>query len=106
MNRKQPGPFEKATVTAGGISLIILGILGLFLPVLPGFLFILAGLGLLSTVNAKLRRRMRNRTRNLEKKYPGPVSRLKKIKENILPGKRHTSKAKKGGLEKGPDQNR
>jgi len=39
----------KAVVTVVGSALLLLGVIGLFLPVLQGILFILAGLTLLST---------------------------------------------------------
>jgi hypothetical protein len=50
-----------------GWSLIVLGVIGLFLPVLQGILFLLAGLIILSTEHAWAHR-LRER---LKAKYPG-----------------------------------
>lgn len=46
--RSLPRPFRLVLVTLGGVVLILLGVAGLALPVLPGWLLIAAGLGVLS----------------------------------------------------------
>ncbi len=42
-------PFRKLTVAFAGITLVLLGLAGLVLPFLPGWLLILSGLALLGT---------------------------------------------------------
>jgi len=50
----------KAARIAAGVALVLLGIVGLFLPLLQGILFIVLGLGLLS-VDVPAVRRLRER---------------------------------------------
>lgn len=39
----------------GGTALVVLGILGLLLPILPGWIFLIPGLAVLSTATPKVR---------------------------------------------------
>ncbi len=56
-----------------GISLILLGIVGLFLPVLQGILFILAGLAILSS-HSPLARRIQDALK----------ARLRRVRDRVL----------------------
>ena len=47
MNSPTPNPAIRVLRNVGGILLLLLGIVGLFLPFLQGFLFIVLGLGLI-----------------------------------------------------------
>lgn len=47
-----PGPLRRIVVLATGWSFILLGVVGLFLPILQGVLFLLVGLWILSTESA------------------------------------------------------
>ena len=42
----------------GGTALVVLGILGLLLPILPGWIFLIPGLAVLSTATPKVRRKL------------------------------------------------
>jgi len=82
--RSEPGLLKKIVTTVGGISLIFIGLVGLFLPVLQGILFIVAGLGLLSISNERVRDWMVG----VKKRYKGGEFSLKRIKTKILSRKR------------------
>jgi uncharacterized protein YqgC (DUF456 family) len=56
-----------------GLTLLVLGIAGLFLPVLQGVLLILAGLGVLSS-HSRLARKAREAL----------TSRLRRVKDNLM----------------------
>jgi uncharacterized membrane protein YbaN (DUF454 family) len=56
---------------ASGVTLVVLGILGLFLPFLQGFLFLAIGLTLLTRESPRLR----NLLRRLRDRLPHRVSR-------------------------------
>jgi hypothetical protein len=47
VTKKQRSPLVRVLRNVGGILLLLLGIVGLFLPVLQGWLFIVLGLGLI-----------------------------------------------------------
>ena len=62
-----------------GWVFIILGILGLFLPILQGVLFILIGLGILSSRSEIIKRFLKH----LEERYPHHHERVEKWKAKI-----------------------
>ncbi len=62
-----------------GWSFIIFGILGLFLPILQGILFIMIGLAILSSRSQSIRRFLRY----LEKRYPHHHEKMEVLKEKI-----------------------
>jgi uncharacterized membrane protein YbaN (DUF454 family) len=80
LDRRAPGLLKKIILHIAGIGLILLGIVGLFLPVLQGVLMIIVGLGLLSMGNEGVRRWVGA----LGKKYPRQAAYLRKIKMRVL----------------------
>jgi len=44
---------------AGGTVLVVMGVLGLLLPILPGWVFLIPGLAILSTVTPRVRQGLR-----------------------------------------------
>lgn len=71
-----PKVLKKVVILATGWAFVLLGVLGLFLPVLQGILFLLVGLLILSTEYVwahHLLQRMRNR-------FPGIASKLEQAK--------------------------
>jgi uncharacterized membrane protein YbaN (DUF454 family) len=67
---------KRFALIAAGWILVVLGVAGLFLPVLPGFLLILAGLWILSSEydwarrwSLKLRRRFPDARRKLQRLF-------------------------------------
>jgi uncharacterized membrane protein YbaN (DUF454 family) len=89
------GLVKKILIHIGGIGLILLGIVGLFLPFLQGILLIVAGIGLLSTDNERVKRWLKD----LARKHPKPTSVLKTIREKIASRRRFPSNSKNGGSE-------
>ncbi len=63
---------KRVVVLALGWGLVVLGVVGLFLPILPGFLFLLIGLALLSSESATARRILER----LRARYPGLSERI------------------------------
>lgn len=64
--------FKRAAIHVIGWGFILLGILGLFLPILQGFLFLLVGLFVLSSVSPwaeRLLHRLRKRFPKTSKKF-------------------------------------
>lgn len=62
--RPRPSAWVRLLCLVGGIGLLVIGVLGLILPVLPGWIFIIPGIALVSTVTPKVRqflRAVRNR---------------------------------------------
>ena len=55
MNRKNPLDLRRIALLVGGWLFVILGIAGLFLPILQGILFLLVGLTLLSLASPRVR---------------------------------------------------
>lgn len=94
--KSSPGLVKKILIHISGISLIVLGIAGLFLPFLQGIFLIVAGVGLLSTGNERVTRWVKG----LRKKYPKPTSVFKTIKEKIVSQSRSLSNPGSGGSEK------
>ncbi|NIQ40166.1 MAG: hypothetical protein GTN81_16515 [Proteobacteria bacterium] len=82
--------------TVGGICLILLGIVGLFLPILQGILLIIAGLGLLSIGNE----RVRDWVGRLKKKYGWGESGFRGMKTNFFSRKRSIENPENGGVRK------
>ena len=62
-----------------GWSFVVLGILGLFLPILQGILFILIGLAILSSRSETIKRFLKH----LEERYPYHHERIEKWREKI-----------------------
>jgi uncharacterized membrane protein YbaN (DUF454 family) len=94
--KNAPGLLKKILINIGGMALILLGIIGLFLPVLQGVLLIIAGFGLLSIGNERVRRWIDA----VGKKYPKQAFVFKKCKAKILPQKKPLRNAGKVRLEK------
>jgi uncharacterized membrane protein YbaN (DUF454 family) len=70
-----------------GWGFIVLGILGLFLPILQGILFLLIGLSLLSNSSpraARLLGWLRARFPTVSKKYDEAKARAKEVQINLL----------------------
>ncbi len=73
------GPLKRILLHVAGIGLILLGIVGLVLPVLQGILMIMAGIGLLSMGNEGVRRWVTG----LGKRYPRQAAYFKRIKMKV-----------------------
>jgi uncharacterized protein len=58
---------KRAIILTLGVAFVLLGIAGLFLPFLQGFLFLAVGLLLLSTVSPRLRAWVESHTRRWPK---------------------------------------
>ncbi len=58
--------FKKIGILIVGWSFVVLGIIGLFLPILQGILFILIGLSILSSRSELIKRFLKH----LEERYP------------------------------------
>jgi uncharacterized membrane protein YbaN (DUF454 family) len=83
MNQGRPGsakhPVWRAVKIALGAVLLPLGIIGLFLPLLQGVLFLLVGVALLASevpFVARFRDRIRSR-------YPGPWDKAEELGERV-----------------------
>jgi uncharacterized membrane protein YbaN (DUF454 family) len=71
--------FKRIGILIIGWIFIGLGILGLFLPVLQGILFIMIGLAILSSRSKMIKRFLRH----LEERYPNQYERMAARKERI-----------------------
>jgi len=100
--RSSRGLVKKILIHIGGIGLIVLGVVGLFLPFLQGILLIVAGIGLLSTGNHGVRKWVEA----LGKKYPKSASLFKTIKTKIVTPFRSLPNPGNGGSEEGPENDR
>jgi uncharacterized membrane protein YbaN (DUF454 family) len=100
--KTDPGFLKKIVSTVGGISLILLGIVGLFLPILQGILLIVAGISLLSISNE----RVRNWIGKVKKRYAGRGLRFKGMKMKVTARKGDSRNSGKTGLEKGANNER
>ena len=89
------GLVKKILIHIGGIGLILLGIAGLFLPFLQGILLIVAGIGLLSMDNERVKKWLKD----LAEKYPKPTSFFRTIRGKIVSRWRFRSNSKNGGSE-------
>ena len=70
-----------------GISFLILGVIGLFLPILQGILFIITGLLILAPESKKIQ----NLLEKLKKKYPDLYNKVTKKKEKRTSSDSHKS---------------
>jgi len=73
------GTIKKIGLLIIGWFFIVLGIFGLFLPILQGILFILIGLAILSSRSEIIKRFLRH----LEERYPHHYERVEVWKEKI-----------------------
>ena len=77
--KKAAHPIWRMTKIVAGVSLLVLGVVGLFLPILQGVLFLFLGLAVLATEN----RHAREVVETLKRRHPGPWKRVEKLKERI-----------------------
>jgi uncharacterized membrane protein YbaN (DUF454 family) len=63
-----------------GCFFLVLGVIGLFLPVLQGVLFIMVGLMILSSVSPTVQRIFGK----VAQKYPGQYQKLKSIEQKVI----------------------
>ncbi len=68
-----------------GIAFLILGVLGLFLPILQGILFIIVGLLILAPESPRIQRLLNT----LRKRYPGPFDAAERLKKKLSRNKEH-----------------
>jgi uncharacterized membrane protein YbaN (DUF454 family) len=73
------GAIKKIGLLIIGWLFIVLGVLGLFLPFLQGVLFILIGLGILSSRSETIKRFLKR----LEERYPHHHERVEKWRARI-----------------------
>jgi len=71
--------FKKISLLIIGWFFIGLGILGLFLPILQGILFIMIGLAILSSRSQLIKRFLKH----LEERYPHHHARMEKFREKF-----------------------
>lgn len=86
------GWLKKVLLHIAGIGLILLGVIGLFLPVLQGVLMIIAGVGLLSMGNEWVKRKVDR----LGEKYPRQAAFFRKVRMKVL-ARKEPSRDAKGG---------
>jgi len=67
-----------------GWVLVLLGIIGWFLPVIPGTLFVLLGLALLSTQSEWVREKIEALLDSLRARFPRQAHRLQSLKEGLV----------------------
>jgi Flp pilus assembly protein TadB len=87
LDRHALSPLKRILLHIAGIGLILLGIIGLFLPILQGVLMIIAGIGLLSMVNPGVKRRVEG----LEKRFPKQAAYFNRLKKKLRFRKKPTS---------------
>ncbi|MFP5265477.1 MAG: PGPGW domain-containing protein [Blastocatellia bacterium] len=79
--------FKSIAIYWAGWGFIVLGVLGLFLPILQGILFLLIGLSLLSNSSpwaARLLHRVRQRFPKISKTYDEAMVKAKDYQARIL----------------------
>jgi uncharacterized membrane protein YbaN (DUF454 family) len=79
--------FKSICIKLAGWGFIFLGILGLFLPILQGILFLLIGLFLLSEESPWAKRmldRLRERFPNVSRKFEEAKAKAKEVQLNIF----------------------
>ena len=94
--RSRPRTWRRLALWIAGWFCIFLGILGLFLPILQGILFLLIGLFILSLVSPRIRlfrQRLRARARARYPKWTGKFEEVEKragaiVKRIFKPGKK------------------
>ena len=80
MPTKKPTPAVwRAVKVVAGTCLLVLGVAGLFLPILQGVLFLFLGLALLATES----RRARGVVVALKRRYPGPWKHAEELKARV-----------------------
>jgi len=72
--------FKRFFKLALGWALLLLGIVGLFLPILQGMLFIFLGVALLSTQSEWVRRGLES----LRARFPRQAAKLRRLKRGLL----------------------
>jgi hypothetical protein len=77
--RKPSHPLWRLTKIIVGIGFIGFGFIGLFLPILQGVLFMLLGLGLLSTESP----RVRALVDEIKRRHPGPWRRAHALRNRL-----------------------
>ena len=77
--QKPMNQFKKTAIVIIGWIFIGLGILGLFLPILQGILFLMIGLAILSSRSQWVKRFLEQ----MEKRYPHHHERVERWKEKI-----------------------
>jgi uncharacterized protein len=78
--RKPTHPVWRITKVIAGLCLLVLGIAGLFLPILQGVLFIFLALALLATES----RRVQVLLDTLKRRHPGPWAQVERVKRRIF----------------------
>jgi hypothetical protein len=97
--KAKPGaktPWQKIALYWVGWVFVVLGVLGLFLPILQGILFLLIGLFLLSAVSPRirlLRQRLRRRARA---RYPQWTDRFEEAEQRAARWMRRIVKPRRG----------
>ena len=71
---------KEAGIFAVGWAFLFLGIVGLFLPILQGILFILIGLGILSSRSPTIQRLLKH----LERRYPHHHDRIVGWRDRVM----------------------
>jgi uncharacterized protein len=71
--------FKEIGILIAGWIFLVLGILGLFLPILQGVLFILIGLAILSSRSKMIQRLLKG----LEERFPQHHAKVEKWKERV-----------------------
>lgn len=80
MSSSKPAhPLWRLTKTIAGLSLFVLGVVGLFLPIVQGVLFMLLGLAVLATEN----RHARHVVETLKRRYPGPWKQAERLRARL-----------------------
>jgi uncharacterized membrane protein YbaN (DUF454 family) len=78
-HRKPSHPLWRMTKIIIGFGFLGLGVIGLFLPILQGVLFMIVGLAILSTEN----RRVRALVEEIKRRHPGPWRRAHALKHRL-----------------------
>jgi uncharacterized membrane protein YbaN (DUF454 family) len=79
--------FKRLSLQLAGWGFIFLGILGIFLPILQGILFLLVGLYLLSSTSpwaARLLERLRARFPKINRKFEEAKAKAREVQINIF----------------------
>ena len=80
MASKTPAhPVWRITKIVAGVSCLVFGVVGLFLPILQGVLFLFVGLALLATEN----RQARELVEALKRRYPSLWNQAERLKSRL-----------------------